>query len=341
MRKINVNVSVLKISTALFLFCLTYFATNVTGQNRSTISGFVFNHQRQPVGQVQVELLNDINSAIARARTDSSGRFYFTGIPQGRYIIKVLPVGTNFEQKTEEVEIYGINAAGKPMADNIQKDIYLRLRGGETNNVTGTTFAQEIPEDARKSYEKAVAALEDKKIEEGMSGLENSLKIFPNYYSALEKLGGLYINQRKYEDARNIFNRAVTVNTRSFNSWYSLSYINFNLKNLEPAIEAARKAIALNRTSANAHFVLGVSLRHAKQFQEAEKSLKQAEKIAQGVSPDIHWNLALLYAHDLKLYKNAADQLELYIKANPNNPDNEKVKKLIKQFRENPPSAKE
>lgn len=337
MKKINVNVNALMITLTVFLFFLTAFETKIVGQSRSTISGFVFDQQRRPVGQIQVELLNDVNSTLARSKTDGSGRFFFTGLPQGRFIIKVLPTGTDYEEKTEQVEIYGINAAGRPMADNVQKDIYLRQRrGSETNEVTGTTFAQEIPEEARKSYEKAITDLEDKKIEEGIKNLENSLKIFPDYYLALEKLGELYVNQQKFEDARNVFNRAVSVNKRSFYGWYGLSYANYALKNSEPAVEAARKAITINSNSVEANLILGISLRQAKQYQEAEKSLIQAKKIAQGKSPDVHWNLALLYAHNLKRYKDAADELELYIKAYPNNPNNETVKKLIKQFRENP-----
>ncbi|HEY0658141.1 MAG TPA: hypothetical protein VGD05_06690, partial [Pyrinomonadaceae bacterium] len=60
-------------------------------------------------------------------------------------------------------------------------------------------------------------------MEEGIKGLENSLKLFPNYYLVLEKLGGLYISRQKYDGARDIFNRAVAVNERSFNGWYGLS----------------------------------------------------------------------------------------------------------------------
>lgn len=340
MRKINVNAGDLRIALPLFLFCLVWFVSASAGQNRSTISGFVFDQQRRPVSQIQVELLNEVDSVLARSRTDSGGRFLFTGLSQGRFTIKVLSVGTNFEEQTQQVEIYGINATGRAMSDNVQKDFYLRLRqdGSRINEVTGVTFIQEIPEDARKSYEKASADLEDKKIDEGIKGLENSIKLFPNYYLALEKLGGLYINQQKYDNARDIFNRAVAVNERSFSGWYGLSYSNYALKQSGSAIEAGRRAVTLNANSVDAHLILGISLRQAKQYQEAEKSLKQAGKIAQGKYPDVHWNLALLYAHNLKRYKDAADELELYLKANPKNPNTESVKKLIKQFRENPPS---
>lgn len=341
MRKINMNAGILQTAFSLFLFCLIWFVPFAAGQNRSTISGFVFDQQRRPVGQIQVELLNDFNSVLARTKTDGSGRFSFIGLPQGRFSIKVLSTGTDFEEQTQSVEIYGVNAVGRPTSDNVQKDIYLKLRRDNTglNGITGTTFIQEVPEDARKSYEQAVIAIDANKIDEGIKDLEYSLKVFPTYYSALEKLGSVYINQQKFDSARDIFNRAVAVNQRSFYGWYALSYSNYALKQTEPAIEAGRKAVTINGNSAEAYLILGLAQRLAKQYVEAEKSLKQAKKIAQGKSPDIHWHLALLYAHNLKRYSDAANELELYLKANPNAPNTENVRKLIKQFRENPPAS--
>jgi tetratricopeptide (TPR) repeat protein len=342
MRKLNMKAQTLRITISLFLFCLFWLVSAVAAQNRSTVSGFVFDQQRRPVSQIQVELLTDFNNSLARTKTDGSGRFFFTGLSQGRFVVKVLSVGTDYEEQTQSFEVYGINAAGRPISDNVQKDFYLRLRrdGNGRSEIKGTTFAQEIPDEARKSYEKAIADIEAKRVEEAISGLENSIKLFPTYYLALEKLGGLYISQQKFDNARDVFKRTVAVNERSFYGWYGLSYSNYALKQSEPAIEAGRKAVTLNANSADAHLILGISLRQAKQYQEAEKSLKQAEKSAQGKSPDVHWNLALLYGHNLNRYADAADQLEFYLKANPSNPNTEGVKKLIKQFREKSVSAK-
>ena len=130
------------------------------------------------------------------------------------------------------------------------------------------------------------------------------------------------------------------VNSRSFNSWYALSYANYALKQPEAAIEAAKNAVSLNSSSVDALLFLGISQRQAKQYEEAQKSYKQAEKLSKGNSPDVHWHLALLYAHNFKRYKDAADELELYLKTRPDAPNAEAVKKLIKQFRETSKDSK-
>ena len=69
------------------------------------------------------------------------------------------------------------------------------------------------------------------------------------------------------------------------------------------------------------------------EYEKAEISLKKADELAGKKLADIHWELALLYYHNLKRYNEAADELELYLKANPKAENKEQVKGLIKMFR--------
>ena len=305
-------------------------------QNRNTINGFVFDSQRRPVAQVYIELQNDVYSTLARTKTDGSGRFSFGGLSAGRFYIRILPYGTNFEEQTQEVEIVNFIAPGRSVSENVQRDFYLRVRRNEVDSkaVTGVVFVQDVPEQARKSYQKAVAQLDDKKIEAGITELKNALKLFPDHYQALERLGNELIKQQKYQDAQEVFKKAVAVNTRSYSGWYGLGYASYALNLSGTAVEAAEKAVSLNPNSIEALLLLGISQRQAKLYDKAEKSLKQADKSAKGKSADVHWNLALLYAHNLNRFREAADELELFLKAEPNAENVEAIKKLIKQFRE-------
>jgi tetratricopeptide (TPR) repeat protein len=311
-----------------------------SAQNRSTISGFVFDQQRRPLAEIPVELLNDVNLVLRRTKTNGSGRFFFNQLSQGRFSIRVLTFKTEYEEQTQDVEIYGMGFGGRALTDNVQKDIFLRPRKEATTSTLGpgAIFVQEVPAEAKLIYEKAVLDVDDNKMEAGVEGLEKALRLFPSYYLALEKLGLIYTNQQKYERAREIFAKAVEVNSRSFNGWYGLSYVNYALRQPAAAVEAAQKAVSLNSNSNDALLFLGLSLRQAKRYEEAEKSLRQADVLTKGLSPEVHWNLALLYAHNLKRYKDAANELELYLKTNPINPQADIIRKLIKQYRENPPA---
>ncbi len=305
-------------------------------QNRNTITGQVFDEQRRPIAQVYVELQNEVYSTLARSRTDGSGRFLFTNLSSGKFYVRVLPYGTNFEEQTQEVEMVSFVTAGRSTSENAQKDFYLRLRRNESESrkITGTVFVQDVPRQAQKSYKKAVSYLEENQIEAGIKELQNALKLFPDYFLALERLGSQFVKLQKYTDAQEIYKKAVTINPQSYGSWYGLSYANYGIKQSEKAVEAAEKAVSLNPQSVEARLILGISERQAKLYEKAEKSLKQAGRLAKGKSADAHWNLALLYAHNLKRYKDAADELELYLKVQPNAENAEAVKRLIKQFRE-------
>src|SRR6266850_569929 len=131
---------------------ISFFVLPAKGQlpgfSGSTVTGFVFDPQGNPVAQIPVELINDVNGVLQRIRTDGSGRFIFRGVSQGRFQIRVLPLGTNYEEQTQEVELYGMSASGRPITDNLQKDFYLRLRQSGSVSATGTVFVQEIPEEA-------------------------------------------------------------------------------------------------------------------------------------------------------------------------------------------------
>lgn len=348
MKRIDLEIKCIGI--AILGLCLGALAPPVRGQinpqsapsltNRSSIGGMVFDEQRNPVTQIPVELMNDFNSVIQRTKTDGSGRFIFRAISWGRFVIRVLPLGTNFEEQTQEVEIAGVGADGRPMADNLQVDIRLRVRRTSSDfEIKGVLFAQDIPADARKSYESAISDLNANKPEAGITGLENAVKIFPTYYLALIRLGLVYVGQQKFDIAKEAFRKAVAVNERSFTGWYGLSYADFAMNKPADSIVACQKALELDKNSVNALFLLGMSQRRVKNYLEAEKSLIQAKKLDNGKTPDINWNLALLYAHNLKRYKDAANELEAYLKNDANVPNKEAIKKLIKQFRENPPAS--
>jgi tetratricopeptide (TPR) repeat protein len=214
------------------------------------------------------------------------------------------------------------------------------LRKSPSVSPAGAIFVQEVPEEARTSYEKALAHLEGKRVEAGVAGLERALKLFPTYYLALEKLGLVYTIQQEYKKAVGVLEMAVAVNPRSFDGWYGLSYSHYALEQSEAAVAAAQKAVTLNSNSEQALLFLGLSLRQAKRYEEAEKPLKQADRIAKGLSPDIHWNLALLYAKNLNRFADAADELELYLKLKTglDATQTDNIKKLIKKYRESPSS---
>ncbi|MEO8041321.1 MAG: carboxypeptidase regulatory-like domain-containing protein [Acidobacteriota bacterium] len=328
-------------SRVLVAMCILVLVSlsEVSAQNRSMITGYVFGPGRSPVGEAAVELRNDFNSVIARTRTTASGQYSFFGVPNGRFTITVLPLGTNLEEQSQGVELAGIGARGQQVAENAQVDFYLRSRKAPEASDNEVVFAQDVVEPAKKAYEGAIADLESKRTDVGLAGLKRAIEIFPTYFLALRRLGSEQLLLESYGEASKSFRTALTVNQRCFVCWHGVSYASFATEKWNDAVESGEKALELEKNSVSTLAMVGIALRHLKRYEESEKYLLRAKKIDELKTPDIYWNLALLYSYNFKKYQEAADALELYLKANPSIPDPTSIRKIIKRLRENKPPS--
>lgn len=297
-------------------------------QQFNSISGHVSDARRTPIPDLQVELLNDVDSVIQRTKTDSSGLFMFRRLTNGVFQVRVQTYGTSYIGQTTRVQLERTRAFE-------QVDFVLATRQTASTTATaGTVFVQEVPAQARKEYERGAALLQKtEQRKEGLETLKKAIELFPLYFDALELLGTEYVKQQEYEPAIPVLTKAIEVNRRAYQSLHALSVAQYNLKQLPQAVESMRRAITLNQKSSNANLWLGMLLRQTAKLDEAETYLKQADQLAASKSPDAHWQLALLF-NQLKRYKEAADELELFLKIQPNAKDTELIKKLIQRFRQ-------
>lgn len=298
-------------------------------QGRNAVNGVVFGDSHRPVSELRVELLDEVDSIVATARTNGSGMFTFNGLVFGTYQVRVLTHGTDYISQTERINIAG------PGTQYLQVNFALRAKVSATSPRTpgGTVFAQEVPDAARKSYEKALKNLGDEsRSDVGLTELKTAVDLFPSYYVALERLGTEYVKRQQYELARPVLVKAVEVNPRGHQSLFALGVTHFNLKDKAAAIDSLRRAITQAPKSVNAHLWLGIVLLKDGKSTEAEASLKQAYALGGSRIPDVHMYLAQLYSNS-KRYKEAATELELYLQEAPNVGDADSIRKLIKQLR--------
>ena len=295
----------------------------------NSISGHVFDEQRNGIPELQVELLNDVDSVIARTKTDSSGLYAFRRLTTGVFQVRVQTYETDYVAgQTQRVQLERTRAFE-------QVDFVLTTRRATSASTTpGAVFVQEVPETARKEFEQGVALLRKKdQRKEALEKLGKSIELFPSYYEALELLGNEYVKDERYQEAVPVLTKALEVNKRAYHSLYSLSVAQYNLKQLAEAVDLMRRAISLNPSSVNANLWFGMLLRYASKFDEAETYLKHADRLSNSKSADAHWQLALLY-NQLKKPKEAADHLELFLKTQPDSRDAENIKRLIQRLRQ-------
>lgn len=292
----------------------------------NSITGYVYDDRRNPLPDLQVELLNDVDSVIQRTRTNNSGLYGFRRLTTGAFQIRVQTYGTTYVGQTQRVVLEQTRAFE-------QVDFALTKRSTTSATAVGRViFVQEVPEDAKKHFERGSELLE-KQHKEAIASLEKAVEIFPEYFEALQLLGNEYVKQQEYERAIPLLTKAAEVNRQAHQSLYSLSVAQYNLKQIPEAVESMRRAIALNQKSATANLWLGMLLRQTGKLDEAETYLKDADKLAGSKSPDTHWQLALLY-NQLKRPNEAANHLEAFLKIQPDSRDKEMIEKLIKRLRQ-------
>lgn len=299
----------------------------IAQQRFNSISGHVSDVRRNAIADLQIELLNDAESVIQRTKTDSAGFFVFNRLSDGIFLVRVRAYGSSYFDQTQRVQLERTRAVE-------QLDFVLVSRTWSVSTAGEVVFVQEVPDEARKLYAHGAALLqkEDQK-SDGIAALERAVQIFPGYFDALQLLGTEYVKQKEYERAIPLLTKAAEVNRRSSQSEYTLSVAQYNVKQLPEAIESMRRAVGLSRQSEAANLWFGMLLRQADKFDEAETYLKKADQLAASKSADVHWQLALLY-NQLKRYQEAASELELFLKIQPDSKDSELIKKLIKRFRE-------
>jgi tetratricopeptide (TPR) repeat protein len=302
-----------------------------TQVSNNSISGHVSNDQHTPLADIRIELLNEVDSVIRTVKTDGSGLFVFRKLSDGTFQVRVQTSGTNYVSQTKRVDLArptGFGAASEEL------DFVLTTRRDTGSTAKpGVVFVQEVPEAARKQFQKAAELLDkSNRRQEAVAALKSAVEIFPQYFDALELLGTEQVKDREYEAAVPVLTKALEVNARAYASCFALGVAQYNLKQLQAAVESFKRALLLNEKSNNANLWLGIALRQTSRPEDAEAYLKRADVLADSKLPDAHWQLALLF-NQLKRYKEAADELEIFLKLQPDARDAELIRKLIQRLR--------
>jgi tetratricopeptide (TPR) repeat protein len=304
--------------------------------NRNSIIGTVTDTTRTPINRIRVELQNEVEMMIKYTYTDASGQYSFRNLSTGTFIIKVNSDGTYIGQSAR------ISLVASRSSQFEQQDFSLKSRGKKDNpsspSNAGSVFAQEVPEGARKHYERAIKQLEQQKqTENGLNSLKEALTIFPTYYLALERLGIESIKREKIEEGYGFLTKAVEINPGGASAWYALGVASYKLKQWNQAADSLRRSLSLAPNSPNAgfsNFYLGLSYVKTGNPTEAEKCLKRAYELGgDTIHADGHMYLAQLYS-DAKRYNEAADELELFLKKTPDALDASNIRNIIKGLRE-------
>jgi tetratricopeptide (TPR) repeat protein len=156
-------------------------------------------------------------------------------------------------------------------------------------------------------------------LESATRDLRRAVELDPTATLALELLGDTYLSLRRHDRAAERYRAYLALDDRSPQVWYKLGLALYRSALTADAIVPLQRAIALDGTLAEAHFVLGLCHRDQGHRGAARGSFETAVRIAPGLTAPRE-ALSAMYA-DAGDLSRSIDQLEALAALDPSRPD--------------------
>ena len=306
-------------------------------EGSNTIQGRVYFPSGEQNKSIKLHL-ESVEAANMTTVTDQDGVFRFNGLPPGSYTV-VVEGGKDYENSREPVTI---DTVGR--GHIVQVSIQLRPKIDAAN----PAFAG-VPQNALNAFQKGSAAAQKGKSEEAAQFFSEAVAAYPNFTLALNELGSQYLKLFKWAKAEETFEALLKLKPTDGGAQLNLGIALYNegtdlmgqqkFEDAEKKFNGAethlREALRLKVPGPSPHYYLGLMLIKFKAYDEAQKELELA--ISNGGE-----NLALAHKYLGGVYmsthknKEAADELEKYLKLQPKAPDADRIKKSINDLRSKP-----
>ena len=296
----------------------------------NSISGRIVSSTGQRIERSVSVRLRTMTKGDRISTSDENGNFVFRGLPSGDYLV-VIDKEQDFEPFSQNVSV--IQPSGMP-PQTYYLSIRLELKGrpAAKSGVLNAEFVN-VPKPALVLYNNAVELAKKNDHQGAIEQLKLAIKEYPSFMIAFNELGVQYLKLNQLENADAAFQSALKITPDAFAALRNRGIANFMMKRYGEAVPILRKALAKDDQSAVGHYFLGQALANLGLFEDAEKELLTSLKLGQEKMKEAHRILAIIYA-SRGSRKQAADELEAYLKLAPDTPDAEKLKDKIRQLKE-------
>lgn len=289
----------------------------------NTLRGKVRSASGTTVNNAIVELRPAGGGMFAQTVTRNDGDFAFSNLPTGEYEVEVTVAGYE-----TTVQMARFNTPYRmDFAEVLNIEVIIRPRGEAILSAPGTNFAQDVPRQARVSYEKGIARLRERKSDEGIAMLREAISTFNEYFDAHFALGNEFFRRGRNNEALEEFERARQINDRQDAVYFMFGMVMLREQKFALAQRAFREASSINANSAASRFYRGQALvelalrtndetQRGTDLSDAENELNRAWELSSG-------RLTMVYLQRARIYDRrgdkeaAARELENYLTAEP------------------------
>ncbi|MEO7653631.1 MAG: tetratricopeptide repeat protein, partial [Bryobacteraceae bacterium] len=230
--------------------------------------------------------------------------------------------------RSDQVNLSGRRAFDNPDVGTI---VLHRLAGVEGTSIS--MVAMQAPKDAKKAFEKSKDFLKKKKVAEAKKELEKAVEIYPKYSTAWFELGRIHESQKNVEEARNAYGKALAADPKYVSPYRQLASIAVREQNWKDAADTTGRLLKLDPfTYKDAYFYHSVANYYLKQYDVAEKSAREAQKLdTRNEMPKVNQLLGAILA-EKQDFAGAAVAIKKYLTFVPDGQDADSVKKQLAEL---------
>ena len=211
-------------------------------------------------------------------------------------------------------------------------------------NVDGLTISVTsalAPKDARKAYEKGVAAASKRNADEAQKNFEKAVELYPKYSEAWFNLGLIQEQRDHVEEARKAYEQAIAAEPKFVRPYERLSWLAVREAKWQELVDRTDQWLRLDpANSPDAYYLSSVGNLQNEHIDIAEKNAREAIRMdpaKKNMRSRYVLGLALAQKQD---FTAAAEALKMFLDASPNGKEAETVRKQLAQVEEAAAQAK-
>jgi tetratricopeptide (TPR) repeat protein len=302
---------------------------NLFAQQSVSLAGTIYSEAtKRPVQQASLRLCDPAGNMLEQMVTTDSGEFVFRQLRRAEYILTVTAQG--YQPYDLHVDLSFTSDRGI--------SVYLNPNPGDpvAPSPAGSVSAHEMsmPQNARDLLSSGEKKLYfDKNPQAGLADFQQAVSIAPAFYEVYYQIGMAYLTLGTRDDAEKSFRKSIEVSNDKYGEpVIGLASFLIDTGDLAQSEKMTRHGLELSPNSWFGHYQLGRILFNENKIEDAQKSAEQARSLDPNAA--IVYRLLSNIHISQKNYPALIQDLDAYIKLDPDSPAGARAKEIRKQVEE-------
>jgi DNA-binding helix-hairpin-helix protein with protein kinase domain/Flp pilus assembly protein TadD len=184
------------------------------------------------------------------------------------------------------------NSSGSPRNSNLSASSRL---GTNTSVGQNTNSAQSVSVvEAQRLYDYGITLSREKKFDEAVEVFQRAIELNNKFAEANHELGYALYRLKKFDDARRPLERAIELNSKNAESYYVLGLVLKEIGDYESATVAFRHAVDEQPSAHRYHLELGSAYLQTKRYADAERAFQNVLRLRPN-NAKAHYELIRIY----------------------------------------------